>query len=167
MKYSHLSGALFTQVWDRWPSHDSSSPPSPTLAGSALLPLASLAEMAQPGGPTIRTLFLPVKIPDSPTASPADDERLDDEDQGPQQQTLPQLEVQLQYEAAFYPGSIVSPSDGVGQYNTSHPSVSHLIGVSESGILATLSVDIIQACGLQVGGAVPMAWVRMLTIMQV
>ena len=66
-----------------------------------------MAAMSQPGGPTLRTLFLPLS---SDRDSPLE---VDDEDgekaasRGTKE--CPELEVQLQYEAVFLPGSLSPP----------------------------------------------------------
>ena len=132
------------QVWDRWPD---GSPP--TLSGAATLPLALLAEIAQPSGPTpSHTLLLPLmtlsaidkagrqQVPQSPNAG--------DEADGEQVDQRPLLEVQLQYEAV----QVGSHPRAVGEEEPDD-AASPTPAVAE-GVMANISIDIIQACGLQV-----------------
>lgn len=132
--YSH-------QVWERW---SDGSPP--TLTGAATLPLALLAEMAQPCGPaTSHTLMLPLTLPavnkaaqlmpQSPNAG--------DEAMGEQAVQMPLLEVQLQYEAVQV-GSHPRAADKE-ERDTASP-----VPAAAEGVMANISINIIQACGLQV-----------------
>jgi hypothetical protein len=135
------------QVWDRWPG---SAPP--TLAGAASLSLAQMAQMAQPGFAMSRTVLLPLgQLPRS-NIPPQPLEELDDGgDEVPGATSL--LEVQLQYEAVHIPGSAQQQTEGgsvdlVGTEQAILPDA--VEPAAPVGIPATISVEIIQACGLQV-----------------
>ena len=160
------------QVWDRWA--DGSS--DPTLSGTATISLTSLAELAQrqlrTSSPTVgRTLALPLRGPGSSAEATRlergvrmddgdedahregafDDEQDDDVDHA-----WPLLEVQLQYEAVYLPGSLPQAGASEGPPLADPPSDLNdladaaVTGRSADGISATLSVTIAQACGLQV-----------------
>lgn len=165
------------KVWDRW--HDGSEP---TISGSTTLSLAALAELAQhlvpssiscPTTAINRTLELPLVMPqlgqntvlvdhdgeDGDVSVMEDDHGVNDGEDSDVRvgRIRPLLDVQLQYEAVYLPGSIpklVTSQDNL-EYSRSpdladnaDPSVQR--PDSAVGVPAVISVSIIQACGLQV-----------------
>ena len=152
------------KVWERW-SDDS----DPTLYGTATLSLAALAELAQQqltaNSPTTsRTVTLPLARPGShlgtkaaaPEGQADGGEELPEGDDGADG-IQPLLEVQLQYEALYFPGNRVQAQHPSSDLDPSDPITDPADtedaggkGISSGSIPAILSVTIVQACGLQV-----------------